>query len=250
MRCDASFGLPPSSLSLIAHCHLAHHIPPQISELVHQVSGALEEQGFYLQQHGDPRPAALQGGVVRTNCLDCLDRTNVVQTALARDRLVHLLTHVLGLYLPSGPYQPALPEHVADHLNALWADNGDALSFVYTGTGALKSSLTRRGKATVFGFLDDAAKSVNRFLVNTFQDKGKQGAIDLLLGKGDRIPGLQAEGPAAGPGAAASTAAAADFRISPITVFVGTWNVNGFCPGPDSNLEGWLDFRGGCVEAP
>ena len=33
--------------------------------------------GFYCA--GEPGGGALQAGVVRTNCIDCLDRTNVVQ---------------------------------------------------------------------------------------------------------------------------------------------------------------------------
>lgn len=68
-------------------------------------------------------------------------------------------------------------------LNDMWADNGDELSRIYTGTGALKSGFTRTGKRTIAGFLDDAKKSATRFVQNTFQDKYKQEVIDLLLGK-------------------------------------------------------------------
>lgn len=33
----------------------------------------------------------LQKGIFRTNCMDCLDRTNVVQSALARQILIKWL---------------------------------------------------------------------------------------------------------------------------------------------------------------
>jgi hypothetical protein len=74
-------------------------------------------------------------------------------------------------------------EITIDVFNNLWADNGDSLSKIYAGTGAINSSMTRKGKQTVFGMINDAAKSVNRFYVNNFQDKGRQEAIDTLLGK-------------------------------------------------------------------
>lgn len=35
-----------------------------------------------------------QSGVVRTNCIDCLDRTNVVQSAISRSMLMSLLVNL------------------------------------------------------------------------------------------------------------------------------------------------------------
>ena len=42
------------------------------------------------------RPKRLQHGVLRSNCIDCLDRTNVAQFAAARTALEHQL-EALGL---------------------------------------------------------------------------------------------------------------------------------------------------------
>lgn len=39
----------------------------------------------------DGTVASLQDGVFRTNCIDCLDRTNVVQSMLARRSLNNVL---------------------------------------------------------------------------------------------------------------------------------------------------------------
>ena len=64
----------------------------------------------------------------------------------------------------------------------LWAENGDALSHIYAGTGALNTSFTRSGKRTLAGVLSDATKSVSRAYINNFQDKSKQIAIDMFLG--------------------------------------------------------------------
>jgi hypothetical protein len=68
----------------------------------------------------------VQKGVFRTNCLDCLDRTNVVQTCIARAALCKFLRlydyHTL-LYDESGFWSS---------INNLWADNGDWLSKIYS----------------------------------------------------------------------------------------------------------------------
>jgi hypothetical protein len=114
---------------------------------------------------------AEQHGIFRTNCLDCLDRTNVTQTALARE--------ILSLQIRDSDGSTGI---VSDQtrlgvaLNEMWADNGDALSKAYTGTGAMKSSYTRKGKHTLAGMLDDGLKSVTRFYINTFKDSDNQGA--------------------------------------------------------------------------
>ncbi|CAM9604823.1 unnamed protein product, partial [Hapterophycus canaliculatus] len=54
-----------------------------LDKLLAIVDREFGEQGFY---HAGPEGEllSLQDGVVRTNCMDCLDRTNVVQSLLAR----------------------------------------------------------------------------------------------------------------------------------------------------------------------
>lgn len=64
----------------------------------------------------------------------------------------------------------------------LWADHGDALSWQYAGTGALKSGFTRSGKRTALGLLDDGVKSAVRYYLNNFEDGHKQDALDLVSG--------------------------------------------------------------------
>lgn len=101
-------------------------------------------------------------------------RTNVVEGLICKASLQTFATAVLKV---------SADTLFTACLNDMWADNGDELSRIYTGTGALKSGFTRTGKRTIAGFLDDAKKSATRFVQNTFQDKYKQEVIDLLLGK-------------------------------------------------------------------
>lgn len=55
----------------------------KLDKLLAIVDREFGEQGFY---HAGPggETLSVQDGVVRTNCMDCLDRTNVVQSLLAR----------------------------------------------------------------------------------------------------------------------------------------------------------------------
>ena len=50
-----------------------------------------------------------QSGVLRINCIDCLDRTNVVQGWLARRQLDRLLTQ-MGLLAPGSSITDTFPE--------------------------------------------------------------------------------------------------------------------------------------------
>lgn len=65
----------------------------------------------------------------------------------------------------------------------VWADNGDAISIIYTGTGALKADFTRTGKRSFVGLLQDGIKSANRYVLNNFNDGITQDSMNLVLGK-------------------------------------------------------------------
>ena len=59
----------------------------------------------------------VQNNIVRTNCIDCLDRTNVVQTTVARWALNHQLSS-LGVDMTEGGAAPdsmSLPNNVRTH---------------------------------------------------------------------------------------------------------------------------------------
>jgi hypothetical protein len=64
----------------------------RISVLIDRLTPALDSIGWYHSQStglngvgaGEVKVLAKQNGVIRTNCMDCLDRTNVTQSALGR----------------------------------------------------------------------------------------------------------------------------------------------------------------------
>ncbi|OJT12528.1 Inositol-1,4,5-trisphosphate 5-phosphatase 1 [Trametes pubescens] len=173
-----------------------------------------------------------QKGVFRTNCLDCLDRTNFVQDILSRTALEQYLMHIRREWIHSGSLW-------SNH-GELWAENGDALSRIYAGTGALNTSFTRSGKRTLAGVLSDATKSVSRAYINNFQDKGKQAAIDMFVGNLSTQRQVTIFDPIHD-----SVRAALENRLSEYsttkqcTIFIGTWNLNGR-PPPTESLLPWL----------
>lgn len=99
--------------------------------------------------------------VFRVNCLDCLDRTNLVQ-------------FLIFSYLHPFRFNP---------IKSMWKHNGNSLSNFYTGSDALRADLSSKGKISVFGRVNDIFISANRMINNKFTDKEKQRIINLLLGK-------------------------------------------------------------------
>ena len=81
-----------------------------------------------------------QNGVIRTNCMDCLDRTNVVQSLIARFILEKQL-RVLGVIGENNKIVDF--ENFEFLFKNVWADNADMCAMQYTGTGALKTDYTR-----------------------------------------------------------------------------------------------------------
>jgi len=106
-----------------------YHAAPT-DTLVSAANNILADIGFTWTDNS-ARTVCAQSGIVRTNCVDCLDRTNVVQTLLALQSLQLCLFKVgVCLRLTSAS---AIDAH-----RRMWADHGDALSLQYAGTAALK----------------------------------------------------------------------------------------------------------------
>jgi hypothetical protein len=117
-----------------------------------------------------------QSGVLRTNCMDCLDRTNVVQSACART--------ALEAQLSAGNFTIDLQNDPSTSwFNTLWADNGDNISRQYAGTAALKGDFTRTRKRNVTGALTDFGLTLTRYYNNIVNDYFTQALIDYLLGR-------------------------------------------------------------------
>ncbi|RCH84503.1 hypothetical protein CU098_007509, partial [Rhizopus stolonifer] len=121
-----------------------------------------------------------QTGVFRTNCMDCLDRTNVVQSAFGRSVLnLQLMRFGISEYPEQGIKYYDEFERI---FNNVWANNGDMISRMYAGTSALKGDFTRTGKRNITGMMNDASNSLARMYFNTIKDFWRQATVDYILG--------------------------------------------------------------------
>ncbi|BGP36735.1 phosphatidylinositol-3,5-bisphosphate 5-phosphatase [Rhodotorula kratochvilovae] len=159
--------------------------------------GSLEKTGFFHSGAPAPRRTsahddgagsartgpAVQTGVVRTNCIDCLDRTNAAQTMIAMIALGHQL-HALGLS-PS----PRL-EFESDALKlveTMYREHGDCIAVQYGGSNTVNTIDSYRPAGPAWpawggGYSRDKVENVKRYYANSFGDYDKQAAIDLFLG--------------------------------------------------------------------
>lgn len=102
---------PQKPLPLLQYVHWDFHREckgmryDRISLLMDMIEPATQQHGF-LHVHlvptatpgcyGDVIWHSRQGGVIRHNCIDCLDRTNVTQSVAARRSLVQQVAAVVG----------------------------------------------------------------------------------------------------------------------------------------------------------
>uniref|UniRef100_A0AAF5DDA8 Phosphatidylinositol-3-phosphatase SAC1 n=1 Tax=Strongyloides stercoralis TaxID=6248 RepID=A0AAF5DDA8_STRER len=157
-------------------------------DVIHDVTSA-----NYSEAIGG-KPISSQKTFFRTNCMDCLDRTNVVQSIIA---LESLFLQLIGHEIVDDISMIKHNEEFMFAFKNIWADNGDECSRQYAGTGALKADFTRIGKRTVNGAINDGINAISRYFRNNFCDGYKQDSIDLFLGNAfpsnDIIPRIVSE---------------------------------------------------------
>ncbi|KAK9480386.1 SacI homology domain-containing protein [Lipomyces japonicus] len=199
------------------------------NRIIRFIQDDADEFGFFLYDSQNREAVFEQTGVFRTNCLDCLDRTNLVQQIISK-----LAIEIFAQQKDILPGNELWLRH-----SVLWADNGDQLSKIYAGTGALKTSFTRSGKMSLAGAIADATKSVSRMYINNFVDKGRQNTIDVLLGRLEGQQKVLLHDPINDYVTAELAKRKEEFTSSrEISVFVGTFNLNGFLF--DGDLSQWL----------
>ncbi|XP_014254193.1 phosphatidylinositide phosphatase SAC2 isoform X2 [Cimex lectularius] len=147
-----------------------------VSYLISKLEDVIQEMCFCWKDRQGV--ICWQQGVFRVNCIDCLDRTNVVQTAIGKSVLEIQLTK-LGLLPPEG----SLPSSLRTTFQLLWANNGDIISKQYAGTNALKGDYTRTGERKLTGMMKDGMNSANRYYLSRFKDVYRQATIDIMQGQ-------------------------------------------------------------------
>ena len=133
--------------------------------------------GFFSSFAGNEN-VKLQKGVFRVNCLDCLDRTNLAQDFISR-KVIDLF---FRNFLLGKNFKQIDSIRLQSSVSRLFAENGDAISMIYSGTGALKTAFTRKGQSGILDYFEDFKKSAYRIYCGNFSDKAKQATLDYILG--------------------------------------------------------------------
>ncbi|KAF7813987.1 phosphoinositide phosphatase SAC2-like isoform X2 [Senna tora] len=131
--------------------------------------------------YGDYRvqPQMFQSGVLRTNCIDCLDRTNVAQYAFGLAALGQQL-QALG-FMESSLID--LDNPLAKELMTVYESMGDTLALQYGGSAAHNKIFSeRRGQWKAATQSQEFLRTLQRYYNNTYLDGDKQNAINIFLG--------------------------------------------------------------------
>ncbi|OWB75587.1 hypothetical protein B5S31_g5510 [[Candida] boidinii] len=134
-----------------------------------------------------------QKGIFRINCIDCLDRTNIISKFLSSKILERQLKdlNILNIRQQHQQDNNKSNNDIISIMNTkkfnfkysnLWADNGDSISNQYASTNALKGDFTRTSKRKYSGILNDGYLTLIRYFNNYIRDYYNQILIDFLIG--------------------------------------------------------------------
>lgn len=149
-----------------------------ISPLQKIAKSAIEMTGFF-HNGVDALKTKIQCGVVRTNCIDCLDRTNAAQFIICKEALSRQLQSLGFISLFKDL------DYDSDLINILteiFHDHGDTIAVQYGGSNLVNTMDSYRRINQWSSHTRDILNSIKRIYSNSFMDLIRQEAINLFLG--------------------------------------------------------------------
>ncbi|KAF2031463.1 hypothetical protein EK21DRAFT_63010, partial [Setomelanomma holmii] len=134
--------------------------------------------GFFHNGEYDIDAPQVQNGVARTNCIDCLDRTNAAQFVIGKRALGRQL-QALGII--SGKTVDYDSDCV-EMFTQMFHDHGDAIAIQYGGSHLVNTMATYRKINQWQSSSRDMVESFKRYYHNSFLDSQRQEAYNLFLG--------------------------------------------------------------------
>lgn len=138
----------------------------------------LSKTGFFHNGFDLEAGAKLQHGVARTNCIDCLDRTNAAQFMIGKRALGHQLK-ALGVTKDTSVL---FDTDALTMFTSMWHDHGDTMAIQYGGSHLVNTLSTYRKINQWTSHSRDMVESFKRFYNNSFLDAQRQEAYNLFLG--------------------------------------------------------------------
>ncbi|KAJ1509285.1 phosphatidylinositol-3,5-bisphosphate 5-phosphatase [Coelomomyces lativittatus] len=174
------------------HVDMSHHAKSgRVMDILEaQVEKMVDKVGFFANStepilHAKARgnnyliTGRRQSGVIRTNCIDCLDRTNAAAFVIGKAALERQLLHLGILDTP----QIDFDSEAVSLLMNLYQEHGDAIAFQYAGSNLVNTMSTYR-KGNFVSQSRDLLETIKRYYSSSFTDSEKQDTIDIFLGLG------------------------------------------------------------------
>eukprot|EP00605_Chrysophyceae_sp_TOSAG23-4_P000841 GSChrysophyteH1.ASY1.ANO1.932.1 assembled CDS len=156
---------------------ITHNSVESVESAVREV---FHEQGQeYIDNNG---LKIMQKGILRVNCVDCLDRTNIAQFVYAKTALEQQC-NALGL-------QPSDTDIAKFNVAAMevWSRHGNELALQYGGSDAMhihkraSTGVTIKQHWALTGGIKNGLVAINRYVSNVSSDYIKQQGIDVITG--------------------------------------------------------------------
>ena len=138
----------------------------------------ISKTGFFHngdQVETEPR---LQNGIARTNCIDCLDRTNAAQFVIGKRALGRQL-QALGVIAGDNVDYDTDAVNIFTHM---FHDHGNTIAIQYGGSHLVNTMATYRKIDHWHSHSRDMVESFKRYYHNSFLDAQRQEAYNLFLG--------------------------------------------------------------------
>ena len=162
----------------------------RIDILINKITPVAEVFNFFSQNLNTNQINSIQKGTARTNCLDNLDRTNVIQTRISWLILENMFkflkfdnSEIKLIFNNQENFFSLGNNHFKEIFKDLWAENGDKISIQYAGTASTITTVTKTGGHGLMGLINHGIATVSRLYQGNFEDKFKQECIDILLQK-------------------------------------------------------------------
>ncbi|KAI9893150.1 MAG: phosphatidylinositol-3,5-bisphosphate 5-phosphatase [Vezdaea aestivalis] len=161
--------------SILNYCSRDQDVIRTLENIAEEI---VKNTGFFKSGDSENSGGSMQNGVARTNCVDCLDRTNAAQFIIGKCALGYQL-HALGIIEdPSVDYDT----DAVNLFSHMYHDHGDTIAIQYGGSHLVNTMETYRKINQWTSHSRDMVESFKRYYNNSFLDGQRQEAYNLFLG--------------------------------------------------------------------
>ena len=217
----------------------------RIDILIDSISKITDLFRFFAKNINNDKVLYIQEGTTRTNCLDCLDRTNVIETRISWLILEKMLkfvgfddNNIQNVFNKQESFFGKSKNTFKENFKDLWAENGDIISIQYAGTASTITTVTKTGGHNLKGIITHGIATVTRFYQGNFEDKFKQECIDIFLQKD--IPKNKIIKYTMSINEELTLRKKEYTKYKDLFIFIGSYNVSGKKVDDSSELENWL----------